>query len=250
MKALAIERRRLSTILRAGFPMERVTTFAELVETLSKDYRVPDIVLDTSTVLFILESPHIQELRHGAPVAGSSGATMSRHIFGPEYGHLPLGRMVKKNAETGAKRPRLSAIGLINVCNIPLQAAAYPREIQHRYADWFEAMNAVRTQNQKLSFADPRQQDIQSYLAQDLRRKLETYRGRAMTMVPCGRFAQKFFALAGVIDDAWTVIDGVPHPSYNSWDRAHYAKAVERVVEAVGLAGAKLAVQLDGSRGA
>ncbi|MBF8376732.1 hypothetical protein IW967_02420 [Alicyclobacillus mali] len=232
--------------------MEQVNAFADLVEILSRDFRVPDIVLDTSTVLFILESPHIQELVHGAPVAGSSGATMSRHIFGAEYGHAPLGRMVKKNVETGAKRPRLSAIGLINVCNIPMQAAAYPRDIQMRYADWFVAMNAVRTQNQKWSFADPREQDIQSYLAMSLRRKLEAYRGRAVTLVPCGRFAQKFFALADVADAAWDVIDGVPHPSYNSWDRAQYARAVERVVEAVGLAGAELAVQLesDGSRGA
>ena len=251
-RCAAIERTRPLILAKAGSSVELVTTFSDLVDILSKNYRVPDIVLDTSTVLFILESPHIQELRHGAPVAGSSGATMSRHIFGPEYGHLPLGRMVKKNAETGAKRPRLSAIGLINVCNIPLQAAAYPREIQVRYADWFEAMNAVRTQNQKWSFADPRQQDIQSYLANDLRRKLEAYRGRAITLVPCGRFAQKFFALADVADDKWAVIDGVPHPSYNSWDRAQYAKAVERVVEAVGLAGAELAVQLEsnGSRGA
>ncbi|WP_206830219.1 uracil-DNA glycosylase family protein [Alicyclobacillus fructus] len=232
--------------------MEHVTTFADLVDVLSRDYHVPDIVLETSTVIFILESPHIQELRHGAPVAGASGATMSRHIFGPEYGHLPLGRMVKKNAETGAQRPRLSAIGLVNVCNIPLQAAAYPREIQVQYADWFDAMNAVRTQNQKWSFADPRQQDIQSYLALHLRHKLEGYRGRRTIFVPCGRFAQKFFALADVRDDCWDVIDGVPHPSYNSWDRAQYARAVERVVEAVGLAGAELAVRLEsnGSRGA
>ncbi|WP_304459688.1 uracil-DNA glycosylase family protein [Alicyclobacillus sendaiensis] len=232
--------------------MDLVNTFADLVDILSKDYGVPDIVLETSTVLFILESPHRQELKHGAPVAGSSGATMSRHIFGPEYGHLPLGRMVKKNAEMGAKRPRLSAIGLINVCNIPLQQAAYPRDIQARYADWFKAMNAVRTQNQKMSFADPLEQDIQSYLAMHLRKKLQSYRGQSLTFVPCGRFAQKFFALADVDDEKWTVIDGVPHPSYNSWDRAQYARAVERVVEAVGRAGADLAVALEsnGPRGA
>ncbi|GLG01280.1 hypothetical protein Alches_13190 [Alicyclobacillus hesperidum subsp. aegles] len=217
-----------------------IVSFADVVALLSPKYQVPDIVLETSTCLFILESPHIQELKFGAPVAGASGATMSKHIFGPEYARIPLGRMVKKNAETHAGRPRLSRIGLINVCNIPLQAQAYDPDTRRQFSDWLEDMNVVRTQNQRPSFPNPRQQDIQNWLVDTLRTKLQTYAGEAITLIPCGRFAQKFLRLTGLSDPAWHIIEDVPHPSYNSWDRTTYQAQVAAVISAIEQAAALL----------
>ncbi|WP_067625598.1 hypothetical protein [Alicyclobacillus acidiphilus] len=207
--------------------------YSDIAANLSVQFEVPDIILPTSNCIFLLESPHIQELKYGAPVSGSSGATMSKHIFGAEYAKMPLGILVKKNAEIDARRPRLSAIGLMNVSNIPLQAGAYPPIIRKEYADWFAHMNAVRTNNQKLEFTDPQQADIQMTMVARLRSKLERFRGKSITWIPCGRFAQKFFSLAGVTDPSWTVIQDVPHPSYNSWDREIYRPQIQRVTEAI-----------------
>ena len=54
-----------------------VEKFIAIIEQLSKKYSVKPIIPDTASFIFILESPHIQELKHSAPVAGSSGKTMA-----------------------------------------------------------------------------------------------------------------------------------------------------------------------------
>lgn len=38
-------------------------------------FQVPDLFLPSATLMFLLESPHVQELKHGVPVAGTSGGT-------------------------------------------------------------------------------------------------------------------------------------------------------------------------------
>ncbi|MFD1675182.1 hypothetical protein [Alicyclobacillus fodiniaquatilis] len=221
--------------------MNDATTFYAIIDSLAKNYEVQDIILPTSTCIFLLESPHRQEVRYKAPVAGSSGATMSKHIFGSEYAKFPLGLMVKKNALEKTNRPRLNGIGLLNVCNVPLQRSAYEHPaLTERLRDWFDAMEYVRTNNQKDTFADARQQEVQTLLVQQLKDKLQMFSHRSMTLIPCGRFAQKFLRLTGLSDPLWQVIDDVPHPSYNSWDRAGYQPQVQAVCKAVEQAAVEL----------
>ncbi|MCY0869689.1 MAG: hypothetical protein OWT27_03765, partial [Firmicutes bacterium] len=66
---------------------------------LAERYLVPDYVGAHSRFVFLLESTHIQEQKFGAPVCGASGQSMSAHLFGSAYGHLPLGVIVKRNAD-------------------------------------------------------------------------------------------------------------------------------------------------------
>lgn len=213
----------------------------DIFNILSNDYLVPDIVLPTSTCIFILESPHVQEVIHRAPVAGSSGNTMSKHIFGAEYGRLPLGLLVKKNAETQANRPRLNGIGLVNVCNIPLQKAAYKKGLAFAgMDDWFTAMAYVRTNNQRDAFPNPQHMAIQDWLVTNFRTKLMLFQASPITFIPCGRFAQKFFRLADVHSPYWRIIENVPHPSYNSWDREQYQCQMNAIKEAVQMAAKSL----------
>ena len=73
--------------------------YRRLFNTLATRYLVNDYVTERTKVLFILESPHVQELKYGAPVSGPSGASMSRHLFGERFAHLPLGIVVKKNVD-------------------------------------------------------------------------------------------------------------------------------------------------------
>ncbi|WP_067932617.1 uracil-DNA glycosylase family protein [Alicyclobacillus kakegawensis] len=207
--------------------------FAAVRAELGKHYEVPDIVRPSSRFVFLLESPHVQELRYRAPVSGSSGATMSRHLFGERYARFPLGWLVKKNADEQKHRPSLDRIGLMNVSNIPMQASAYRnRDVHKRYGQWLQALEFVRANNHREQFDQPMAQAVQDVLVESLREKLHQLTARSCVFVPCGRFAQKFFRLAGVQSEHWLVIWDVPHPSYNSWDRARYQPAIERLREA------------------
>lgn len=200
---------------------------------LARDFLVPDLMTAESRVLFLLESPHVQEVKHGAPVSGSSGATMSKHLYGEPYAKYPLGLLLKQNRDRQLNRPSLSKVGLLNVCNIPLQGAAYGnRAVRERYGAFFRVLEGVRTENNRWDYPDPEWNAAQEIIADSLRRKLHKLVEREAVIIPCGRFAQKFFRLAGVQSQQWHVIDNVPHPSYDSWSRPQYAQVIQRVRQA------------------
>lgn len=203
-----------------------------IFNTLATQYLVNDYVTERTKVLFILESPHVQELKHGAPVSGPSGASMSRHLFGERFAHLPLGIVVKKNVDEALRRPSIDRVGLMNVCQIPLQAAAYAdASLTAQHVQFFAALATVRTTGGTTTFTDPRKHAVQQIITGSIRRKLVKLQGQELFIVPCGRFAQAFFRLAAVTSPLWNVIDQVPHPSYNNWSKPQYAAAIERVKE-------------------
>ncbi|OFW80960.1 MAG: hypothetical protein A2201_01410 [Alicyclobacillus sp. RIFOXYA1_FULL_53_8] len=221
--------------------------FQDIYEHLSQTHLVPDLVSPSARLIFILESPHVQEVRSGAPVSGTSGASMSKHLFGSEYAKSPLGLLAKKHAETesesetepDALSPALAGvhrIGLMNVSNIPLQGSAYANlpltSGDADMGDWFHAMEHVRTGNQTDEFRSWSANQVQTVLAGFSRGKLQSLTTRPCVLVPCGKFAQKFFRLADVHSEVWQVITGVPHPSYNSWDRNQYQSVVAQVQQA------------------
>lgn len=203
--------------------------FEEIFDTLAERFYVDSIVTEQSKVVFVLESPHIQEVKFGAPVSGASGTTMSKHLFGESY-NKPLGRLVKKNVEEQKGSPALDAIGLMNVCGIPMQRAAYKDSgVTETYRDFFDMMAGVRQNNQKDLFKEEPWNMLQEVILDRFRERLQNHTGQKCVMVPCGRFAQKFFRLAGIHSDSWYVIDEVPHPSYNSWDRKQYRPVIQKV---------------------
>lgn len=203
--------------------------FEEVFDQLGERFYVKSWVSEESKVIFILESPHVQELKYGAPVSGSSGATMSKHLFGPAF-NKPLGRLVIKNMEEHKNRPSLNAIGLMNVCGIPMQRKAYgDPEVMEKYRDFFDVLEGVRQGNQKDVYKVEAWNAMQDVILRRFQERLARQFGKECTMVPCGRFAQKFFRLASMVSDSWQVIDDVPHPSYNSWDRERYKPAIRQV---------------------
>ncbi|PWK05184.1 uracil-DNA glycosylase family protein [Tumebacillus permanentifrigoris] len=198
-----------------------------------QNYFVPDLLTEESRFLFLLESPHIEELKHGAPVSGQSGSTMSRHLYGDKFAQYPLGRMLKRNRDAQLNRPALNKVGLLNVCNIPLQARAYRLEARTQYRDFFPVLESVRTQNHIIAYPDQAANLIQEIIADSLRRKLLNWQGRQVVLVPCGRFAQKFLRLADVHSPQWQIIANVPHPSRDSWSEPRYAAVVRQVQDAL-----------------
>lgn len=196
-----------------------------IIRNLEKDYAVEDILHEGVRIIFILESPHTQELKYKAPVSGLSGKTMTKHILGERY-NLPLGRVLK---EKHGEYP-FNQIGLMNVCQIPMQVKAYDDlEIEKKYENFFINMEKIRTSNQKDVFKEDELNDLQNLLVENLKRKIIDIKNEQVYFVPCGRFAQKFFRLADEGLDGSKVIAGVPHPSYNSWDKEMYREQIERV---------------------
>ncbi len=209
------------------------TRYRDAANQLAKQYAVKDIVPDTAVFIFLLESPHIQELKYGAPVSGSSGASMSRYLFGEAYGHLPLGIIVKKNWDEQLHRPSIDRVGLMNVCNIPMQQSAYgDQSFGPAETELLRILGNLRTAGAATAYRDPAWGIVQEIVLRNLRKRLSELRDRPLVLVPCGRFAQKFFALADIHSPNWQVISDIPHPSYNNWSKPTYRAAIERLVTA------------------
>lgn len=207
-------------------PNQPLAHYTEACNLLAKRYLVPDYVSAHSRFVFLLESPHIQELRLGAPVCGASGQSMSAHLFGSAYAHLPLGVIVKRNADEGLDRPSINRIGLMNTCQIPLQASAYDAVDAAQHADLLAAFAALRTNNARDRYPDERLMAVQTIIVRHLRKKLLHLQNQRLALVPCGRFAQKFLRLAAVTSAHWTIIPDIPHPSYNNWSKPSYHEPV------------------------
>jgi len=63
-------------------------------------------------ILFILESPHIDETKLGYPAAGRTGKNMSRNIIGND--NISFGKILYEKNENA------SAYGIFNSCQFPL----------------------------------------------------------------------------------------------------------------------------------
>lgn len=205
-----------------------VEKFIAIIEQLSKKYRVKPIIPDTASFIFILESPHIQELKHSAPVAGSSGKTMASVLLDQTV-EKPLGLLVKENAEAGFPDRTLNRIGIMNVSNIPLQKKAYDLFDVKQNEFFFDLLEKIRTTNERTVYSIPEMNDLQTALLQKFNEHLMQIRGRTCTLVPCGRFAQKFVRLSTVTDDNWNIMYDVPHPSYNSWNQTRYRDKISEL---------------------
>ncbi|WP_377889126.1 uracil-DNA glycosylase family protein [Alkalihalobacillus sp. R86527] len=206
--------------------------YEEEYNELAERYCVDTFISPASRLIFILESPHIAEVKYGVPVAGSSGATMAKKLFGQEY-NKPLGLLLKKHDEDEKNRPSLDAIGLLNVCNIPMQKRPYKQEDIENASALLDRFEVIRKYNHKDSFKDEELNTVQSLILSKFRERLNKLTDTKATFVPCGRFAQKFFRLADISSEKWTIIEDVPHPSYNSWSRERYQEPVSNVIEAL-----------------
>ena len=77
-------------------------------------YTVEDIVGENSKRLFILESPHTNEIKSKIPASGQTGLVMSQELFNTS---TPIGIAIS-NGE-------IDGIGILNACQFPLDEKAY-----------------------------------------------------------------------------------------------------------------------------
>jgi hypothetical protein len=176
-----------------------------------KKYFVDDIIYDDTEVIFVLESPHTQEVKNGYPVAGKSGVDMSLVLFDVAE---PFGKLINEH--------KLPHLGLCNISNYPLQKSAYdPADRDAKVLEFFETIR----QNPK-----PRK-SIKGGINLVIEKMLTNFKGRLekhkdKKIVLCGRFAQNAFD-AVFRDDEFRAVLRVPHPSFNNWRKARYSDDIE-----------------------
>src|SRR3954454_17524089 len=86
-------------------------------------WHVPDLVPSNRAALklvFVFESPHVDELKTALPVAGAAGKSALRFLLPDQPRDLSLGRFVQQSHAAGDDR-----IAILNVSNVPMQAAAF-----------------------------------------------------------------------------------------------------------------------------
>lgn len=184
-----------------------------------KLWHVPDVVADSPEqvrLVLVFESPHVKELAAGLPVVGPSGRSALRYLSGNPSAGEPLGEFVAQRVSKGD-----GGIAIVNVCNVPMQAAAFgERDAPSLDSAEWALIEKVRT-SRSVSLSSMRAEAVRAtseVLVDRLRKRLAAVGSRPDCMVvAAGAFAQRM--VAAVQDDQANPAQAVPHPSYNQWNR-------------------------------
>ena len=190
-------------------------------EELKDKYKIFNLMNKYKKIVFVLESPHVDELKNNAPVAGLSGKAMTKVLF--EENATALGIKLKGMPE--------NKVGIINICNIPMQRTAYKdEEVVKKYGEmnieeddsFFEAIEKIRT-SPRAKYKEEIKNDLQKLILEDFEVEMERWKEQELIIIPCGKTAEKFYELAKVKSEKWTVLEGIPHPSFGNIRRLQIA---------------------------
>lgn len=200
----------------------------EQYHQLKETYKVNHLLNEKNKIIFVLESPHVDELIHQAPVSGLSGKAMSKVIFG-ENEKTPIGIKLKKETE--------SVIGIMNICSIPMQRTAYSDEnvIQmygdiniKEYETFFDVIEKLRT-NTKTTYKEQVKNEMQEIILDDFKKELNKMESKELVIIPCGKTAEAFFEAANIKSDNWAIKVGTPHPSFGNWSKSKYSDKIKEI---------------------
>ncbi|MCD6172732.1 MAG: hypothetical protein J7J96_02950 [Sulfurimonas sp.] len=180
------------------------------------DYFVDDLLDEKTKVIFVLESPHTQEVKNGYPVAGKSGKDMSKILFEDE-------NLKKESFGKLIYEKQISGFGILNVSNIPLQKSAYNIGENEIFRD-FELIR----QNPSLRKKECSLNNIIRVFQTDFKNRLELHRDKKIVL--CGAFVQKVFKDTFPHTKFKDIIE-VPHPSFNNWSKQKYADKIKKLLE-------------------
>lgn len=162
-------------------------------------------------LLFILESPHSEEIQAGTPVVGGAGQSALEYLLGDASGGS-LGEFVDAMHAAGDYR-----VAIMNVSNVPLQPDAYEDGAGPLTPNEWEVIRVVRdsTARRVDGTMTPEANRIRSILLDGLQDRVDLVSFEpGATAVACGDFVQRF--------SRWlTGLPGKPlkvyHPSRNLW---------------------------------
>ena len=189
-----------------------------------QDYFVNDLIDSKTEIIFVLESPHVYEVKNGYPVAGKSGKDMSKILFeDAELKKESFGKLISEK--------RVQKFGIINISNIPLQELAYDVNDKN-----FSSLStqlifkdfALFRQNPVLRKKDCRVNKLIKMYQEDFKKRLEVHTDKKVVL--CGAFVHKIFNDTFTHSDFREVLE-VPHPSFNNWQKAKYREKIEKLLE-------------------
>ena len=192
-------------------------------------WHVPDLVPSSSAVelVFVFESPHVDELKTGLPVAGAAGKSALRFLLPGQPKELSLGRFVQQSHAVGDDR-----IAILNVSNVPMQEAAFVVDSEApdlEEGEW-TLIEKVRqsTARSLSSMRGAETRAISELLVDGLHHRLSgVATGSEGRVVAAGAFAQRMVAAA--FPDLRPRPLRVPHPSFNQWHRMANQKSPDLI---------------------
>lgn len=180
-------------------------------------WHVPDLVSPArdARLVFVFESPHVDELRSRLPVDGSAGKSALRFLLEDQPRGLSLGRFVQQRRAVGDHR-----VAVLNVSNVPMQDVAFVEsEAPDLEQDAWTLLERVRrsTARSVSSMRGVEARMISELLARGLRDRLSRVADTENRVVAAGSLAQRMVAAA--LPDLQPEPLHVPHPSFNQWHR-------------------------------
>ncbi len=173
---------------------------------------------DGPNVILLLESPHTVEVCRGHPLAGQSGADVTKALRSvvnvpncPD--DCPFGEVLQEPAIDD----RLKRFSVMNVSQLPMQSAAYLCPVRRAFdAILFSKFKTLRQPGAVNRVNRDATKEIKCLLIEDLKNRIQLTRSDAF-FVPCGQVARDFFANANVIHRQRQSSLIVPHPSRGQW---------------------------------
>jgi hypothetical protein len=188
--------------------------------------------------LFILESPHTDEVKYQYPAAGKSGREMSNILF--NRGDIPFGLIIK-HMEYMREEMNINLtknIGIMNVSQLPLQLSTYEDE-DIELLEELSSLNFIKKAITKdkssiytkhgNNFTNKLKKIIYDDFEMRLEKLIKEY--NLKLIIPCGNFAQSFLKKLykeNKIDNINT-IRGVPHPSRGFWRQKEYKDTIKKI---------------------
>lgn len=179
-----------------------------------KDAYVRDLVPPSGVpveLLFIFESPHLEEVATGTPIVGGAGQSALEYLLGNATGGS-LGEFVDAMHSAGDYR-----VAVMNVSNVPLQPQAFDDDAGPLTPDEWKVIGVVR--DSRASEVDgtmtPEANRIGIIIRDGLQGRMNRLKFESgAAVVLCGDFVQRFARRL-------TGLPGAPlkvfHPSRNLW---------------------------------
>jgi len=189
-----------------------------------KKYFVNDLCCPNKTkILFVLESPHTDELTYKLPASGQTGLAMSKKLFdNKKYQKIPLGRLIGDQTNDNT----IKNYGIINVCNFPMQFNAYCLKELENICNSnnilkLAVVNIIRekcyTENKLIDYFELKLK-LKEIIGENLNSRLTGYDNNEVLIIPCGKVARWFIDKFYINSSKNVIKFDVPHPSRGLWD--------------------------------
>lgn len=207
-----------------------ISTCTEILSILKK-YRVKDISCvyghnctdkdNTMHYIFILESPHVDEIQNGIPLSGPAGKVAFDSIFpSSNDSDMTLGRYIAEG--------RINA-SIINISNIPLQKKAYKTVVDVKdkliisHLDW-KRIERIRTSG---SLGDDLYSKfIKSSFQFRFNRLIKKLENDNYKIISCGRCSNKI--VKEVVATDFAQLELIYHPAQGWWTSARWSTVANK----------------------